>query len=272
MALTAIIKSKIGTTEEWEKSNRILARGEIGIEVNSTMFDDREEYLLKVGDGKTPFKRLNYCNGYQKLADTIAKYDHVVNKTATQESDGLMSKEDKEKLDNMVNITKIDKALDANSENVVMNSVVTASINDIEDRIRNTSDMAASHVPNKVVHITAEERTNWNTGLENIEKLQNYIYIGSTKPSNSNTIIWINTDTNKLSYKYSGNWIELNVGSIVDSDDNDIASIVSTLSEDDTISGGDSDVSSEDDTISGGDSDVSQNDMTINGTVSNNNS
>jgi hypothetical protein len=101
MALTAIIKSKIGSTSEWEKSLRVLNKGEIGIEMTNCDENDKPtektSYMIKVGNGKDTFNDLPYANDYTELINRINNISNL----ATPEDDGIFSKEDKTKLDNI---------------------------------------------------------------------------------------------------------------------------------------------------------------------------
>ena len=48
-----IIKFRQDYSENWDIANPVLKRGEIAVDINLMQF--------KIGDGKTPWKELNYC-------------------------------------------------------------------------------------------------------------------------------------------------------------------------------------------------------------------
>lgn len=70
------IQQKTGTAEVWKTKNPVLARGELGIEIDTR--------LVKVGDGTTKWNLLEYINQFSSLKE--ASDEEVANILSGKES------------------------------------------------------------------------------------------------------------------------------------------------------------------------------------------
>lgn len=69
--MTKIIKTTFklrrGTTEAWERNNPILAYGEPGF--------DKDKYGIKIGDGVTPWNKLNFLGASrEEIREIVEEY------------------------------------------------------------------------------------------------------------------------------------------------------------------------------------------------------
>ena len=80
--INSVFQLKRGNAEAWARNNPTLEAGEPGVELDTGK--------LKVGNGITPWNELEYIGGEEIELDL-----------ATQQEPGLMSSEDKQKVDTM---------------------------------------------------------------------------------------------------------------------------------------------------------------------------
>lgn len=90
--------------------------------------------------------------------------------TVTTEKDGLMSAEDKNKLDGVetgANKTVVDSDLSSTSTNPVQNKVINSALIGIQDSLDD-------HVSNRNIHVSLAEKNSWNQIGSQVAAIQNY--------------------------------------------------------------------------------------------------
>lgn len=144
-----------------------------------------DQVLLSDVDKENP----NIVSGSENVSDVISllgklafkdevNLDSVEFNTATQTEDGLMSKEDKTKLDNIPSTGFfVDSELSEESENPVQNKVITNALKNVTVEVDDALSLDSDRpVQNKVI-------------TESLNQKLNYV-VGTEKPTTPNTF-WI---------------------------------------------------------------------------------
>ena len=165
----AYVDSKYGSVDKIDFY--VIEDGKSHIDIETPSI----EYIyLERGETGTQYQSWIYRDGWKNTGADDLNLDNYYKKTETYAKNEVYSKEESynkdevdAKFDSFNPVVSVDEALSSTSKNPVQNKVINEALKnkalktDLDKKADKTS--LESHVGDNIVHITADERTKWNT-------------------------------------------------------------------------------------------------------------